>query len=726
MGTCYSSKSKSASHPYTTVPMATSSQEDAHRALRPTPYTRGGIGAGGGSSSGSSSLQRCIPLPTKYRNLQPSSDKFSGSKLDGQPKSSTLGRQIDATVAENNANNNLIDSNDVSKCSLSGEHVPRESERNPPPVPKQDDGLIISKGSPVNIDQMKVQYGMTRIPTKVMAQLSGLPKPQMAVITSRAPLATKGTLSACHNQVSNLNDEKKSAQRVSPDKESMSDKSHSGDSSSTDYDSGIGQSLSDQLGGTKSKEGPQLEFPDKPNPSVGERRTIFSSPGVREPVRDRSSAETAAYGQPGSYAAYRGVLSYRHISPLKKMPELSQWRKTGEPKEARTGSGPHRPVIAKGILSRGARAALSVESVKEEPTPNSAQSTTDNSPSSPLSDNKGGSPQLDSYVSPASDIENRGFLIDDDISDQPGLIALERSKPTVPSVKKSVCELHALQNSSGRHGRFDRPLHERHSVSSDVGSSCSSLASDDLMLDFERSIDTVVEDAREILSSPKAKPHKTSTPARRLSYGAPAQQNEKRNSWGSNTSDEGNSSLRRASELPRWVGRTATSFLPTDGGRSRTASLPLRPPRQLVLQECDDGGVKLDASSHRSVCQDLNSVKTMLLRLRRVLQDAETLNPFEQTNSKNIFYQVLAQTDLPAGFASTPTGETPANRPVDLNDVMQENIDLKRQLVLMQQQLEDRNCTIHLLQQQMTKYMKIANAEKEVGSSNAAVQTDRL
>ncbi|KAH6948716.1 hypothetical protein HPB50_026017 [Hyalomma asiaticum] len=52
-------------------------------------------------------------------------------------------------------------------------------------------------------------------------------------------------------------------------------------------------------------------------------------------------------------------------------------------------------------------------------------------------------------------------------------------------------------------------------------------------------------------------------------------------------------------------------------------------------------------------------------------------------------------------------------------------MDLKRQLILMQQQLEDKDRTIHLLQQQMTKYMDITNVEKDPVKVNAAVQTER-
>ncbi|KAH7932316.1 hypothetical protein HPB51_029369 [Rhipicephalus microplus] len=88
--------------------------------------------------------------------------------------------------------------------------------------------------------------------------------------------------------------------------------------------------------------------------------------------------------------------------------------------------------------------------------------------------------------------------------------------------------------------------------------------------------------------------------------------------------------LRRASDSlsSRWPLKTPSSGAIPGEARPRTVSLPLRPPRQVVMQECDDGSVKLDSSSYRSVCQDLNGLKTMLLKLRRILQDVSVLVAF--------------------------------------------------------------------------------------------------
>lgn len=68
---------------------------------------------------------------------------------------------------------------------------------------------------------------------------------------------------------------------------------------------------------------------------------------------------------------------------------------------------------------------------------------------------------------------------------------------------------------------------------------------------------------------------------------------------------------------------------------------------------------------------------------------AETVNPFEHNYSQNAFYQQLFSPE-------SKTGATDKN--IDLN---QENLDLKRQIVYLQHQIDDKDRTIKLLQQQM-------------------------
>lgn len=67
------------------------------------------------------------------------------------------------------------------------------------------------------------------------------------------------------------------------------------------------------------------------------------------------------------------------------------------------------------------------------------------------------------------------------------------------------------------------------------------------------------------------------------------------------------------------------------------------------------------------------------------------MNPFEHNYSQNKFYQqlVIAEND---SFDS---------KDKDSIDIQKENMDLKRQIVLQQQIIEDKERTIRLLQQQM-------------------------
>lgn len=736
MGTCYSSKSKSASQPYSSAPMsASSSQDSALRLPRATPYTRGTVAP---ADTSEVNFRRCIPPPTKYRANTVQSGNLQGNA--SATVTTNFAEKSRRAVTDNIDVNNPTFNNNFEDESASRDFTNLKKgvlDSGKPNVTDSSSFQLRTEGPKASSENSeRIQYGATKIPTKITAHLSGLPKPQVAVVTTRVPPVPQRAASEklhAETRISNQPVGDAAAkragcqQRVSPDKESISDRSHSGDSGSTDYDSGLGHSLGDpptgsESGGKAQSSSTTLQVESSPvlTEAVGVGNELDSTVlpttlpvGAQLATVDGNASKMGVYDQPDSYAAYRGILSYRRITPLKKYSEAPQWKRTVEPKTTKGFSSPTRAVIARGILTKGAKAAHAAKDGSPERKKEGVAKGPP-LPSAPLSPSK--EEKCAGFLSPTSD----GFLIDDDISDQPGLIALERSRGrAAPSVKKSIFELHALQSFSGRQSKVDRTLDDLHPLCSDAGSSCSSLGSDDLMLDFETSM---CKDSTEVASSPVKY---TGTQLRRVARPSVASQAEKRNSWDSNHSDEG-AALRRASDSlsSRWPLKTPSSGATPCEARPRTVSLPLRPPRQVVMQECDDGSVKLDSSSYRSVCQDLNGLKTMLLKLRRILQDAETLNPFE-LSTKNYFYHALASTDLPHGFTHTPTGDTPDFNPIDPTDVMQENMDLKRQLILMQQQLEDKDRTIHLLQQQMTKYMDITSVEKNPVKINAAVQTEK-
>ncbi|XP_050705688.1 serine-rich adhesin for platelets-like [Eriocheir sinensis] len=110
------------------------------------------------------------------------------------------------------------------------------------------------------------------------------------------------------------------------------------------------------------------------------------------------------------------------------------------------------------------------------------------------------------------------------------------------------------------------------------------------------------------------------------------------------------------------------------------------------------GGVFVDRTTYHYMYQDVTALKTMLLRLRRMLQAADTINPFD-ANLRNSLYLSLASSESP-GLNGEKDAITPAQ-------VCQENVDLRRQVVLLQQQLEDKDRTIRLLQQQLSQSLSL-------------------
>lgn len=458
-----------------------------------------------------------------------------------------------------------------------------------------------------------------------------------------------------------------------------------------------------------------------------------------------------SYDNYSSYASYKGLLSYKKQSPFKQMDSSTPARVKFEKGYQSDSSGipkVKKTVTKDGSCSKLPRSMLNL-SGSDKNLVNAAgvrktykiELPSDSKQSSPESDDK--SDSIGNGIgSPVSELENREFLIDDEIADQPGLISFENSKlidSDVPSLQQSVTELHALQqaasssrkhsDSQGSYSSSSRLFRDRSNtdardsliLGSDMCSSCSSIGSDDLMLDYEKTCDNFPDGT---VNEGPASPVKQQVdvdsiaedkilPLRRERKSV-VEAEERTRKW-----------LYRRSSGPFYGGTPGNSYGKMDW-RLRSVSLPLRPPRQMIVTEGEDGSIKLDPSSYRLLCQDLNGVKTLLLRLKTVIQEAETLNPFDQTNPKNIFYHNLAHSDFPSGtvFSAEETQEMESSSAAML---LQENVDLRRQLVLLQQQLEEKDHTIHLLQQQMTKYTNFHNPDSgNICTNNAATQTDRV
>nr|XP_045600391.1 serine-rich adhesin for platelets-like isoform X4 [Procambarus clarkii] len=342
---------------------------------------------------------------------------------------------------------------------------------------------------------------------------------------------------------------------------------------------------------------------------------------------------------------------------------------------------------------------------------------------------------------------DQDFLIDDEIADQPGLMFGESTMASSFFTDDGIFD--DMTSPSPSHAALKSALADMGRSRADSVDTTSSLGADDLMLDFDSeeikagglsnrssnssslsvSLPGTLTGAR-----PKKMHLRITIPGRRydddvLSPDA----NEIFSEWtammaemGGTLSDrcvsrDGSSCGGRASR-PR-VG--SASEISSPDPRRPTV---LRPPRQGGVSEVEGGGVCIDRTSYHYMCQDVTALKTMLLRLRRVLQAAETINPFD-ANLRNSLYLSLASSDLPGGTGIN--GDKDLITP-SVTEVSQENVDLRRQVVLLQQQLDERDRTIRLLQQQLAQ--SIGNqhptcTSQEIKDSqntvNAATQTDR-
>nr|CAI5819000.1 unnamed protein product [Callosobruchus analis] len=133
--------------------------------------------------------------------------------------------------------------------------------------------------------------------------------------------------------------------------------------------------------------------------------------------------------------------------------------------------------------------------------------------------------------------------------------------------------------------------------------------------------------------------------------------------------------------------------------------------------DSDGGGdsLRLDRAAHAAVKQDILGVKAMLVKLKRVLNESETHNPLD------------SQTILTNGIFSSPYPTTASNC-----DSLQESEDsatkakfelaeLRKQVLFLQGQIEDRETTIQSLQEQM---VKLANENYHANSAPASVTAD--
>ncbi|XP_035740412.1 putative mediator of RNA polymerase II transcription subunit 26 isoform X2 [Vespa mandarinia] len=370
---------------------------------------------------------------------------------------------------------------------------------------------------------------------------------------------------------------------------------------------------------------------------------------------------------------------------------------------------------------------------------------------------------------------------DDEIADQPGLIFDDNSVVAVENQSLAINQVvtensHTLVESinksniqPGKNSGIS-PLHGKRisrAGSVDTLSPCESIASDDLMLDYERSDASSTEDTHNRLDSNPAL-HElddatilseleqqgeevmrqwtsllgTAQPMQQQSANSNTVNNNINNSTSNNnnhSSTESGITNGRNSRLLR-SRSGAESPRSLDSVRSRQIPSPLRTPRSIPspsFDTSDDTTIRIDRATFQYMFQDIVSLKTMLLKLKRVLQESgenslmrpEALNPFDNTIKNGLFYTLNE-----SGTADVSTSPGSGG-----SSIADELTDLRRQVIFLQGQVEDRDRTIQILQFQMTKLKTSNGADMEsnipsanfsksllVDMCNAATQTEKI
>jgi hypothetical protein len=344
------------------------------------------------------------------------------------------------------------------------------------------------------------------------------------------------------------------------------------------------------------------------------------------------------------------------------------------------------------------------------------------------------------------------FLIDDEIADQPALVfedTLIANNETTYSMSQNNSESTATMvdstpkpkrrnflvvEGSPLSLRKKKAFHSR-TGSLDTLSPCESIASDDLMMDYEYSQSSGVED----LDKNESQNHGFLSLDETVIRKADAETGgEILRDWsillGNYTGDKSLKSNASKTSRLLWSRTGTPSSIPdspksVDGksaARSRhsVTSSPLRLTKAVPLSagyESDDS-IRLDRANHSAMKQEIMSMKTMLLKLRRVLNESETHIPFDGQLTNGLFNGLCSSVDDAQND--------------EANDSRLELAELRRQVLFLQGQLEDKEKTVQELQEQMIKlatdnYTSNSAPASTVAASesctcNAATQTERI
>jgi len=135
--------------------------------------------------------------------------------------------------------------------------------------------------------------------------------------------------------------------------------------------------------------------------------------------------------------------------------------------------------------------------------------------------------------------------------------------------------------------------------------------------------------------------------------------------------------------------------------------LDYRPSLSRSSSITSDEGVIIDRSTHNTITQDTLEIKFLLLKLRRILQETEN-----NSSDGSVLSNKLLDPSLPQ------TNDT------DLDySLKEENVDLRRQVVLLQQQVDEKDRRLRQLE--LMQKSSSAPTKPNTNLKNAAIQTDR-
>jgi len=140
-------------------------------------------------------------------------------------------------------------------------------------------------------------------------------------------------------------------------------------------------------------------------------------------------------------------------------------------------------------------------------------------------------------------------------------------------------------------------------------------------------------------------------------------------------------------------------------------SLSQQPPLVPAVQE---NGVQPERSD---VVQEVMDVQIMLVKLKTILLEADTANPKFPPN----LFAKIAREDVPLKYNDKGKFDT------EESSKLEENQDLKRQLVFLRQQLEEKDRKIKCLENQVASGLKQVSSSTKISvtQKNTASQTDQ-